>query len=1652
MKSQPVAQQFRRSTGEFLNKQTGAHINQTQLNEKIKMLAAFPGRHQGNAARQDLASAALNLISFLSILQPEQALLPIQNLTSGGRSQLTSSHAGAVEPVVGKIKSVTPYALYSPLPGPVTAYKIDSLAPPDANLPRVSRTVRAAPSPVSTPNSDTPAFASISLIDDKNEFSQQEISAVRYHVQNNLLDKLLADNNHSVSGIHSSITRVNALIDYINGNQEERIDTVARLLLSASGAYGENKDESLSDGQKHAIIAHYLNQAILGESFDSWCLQQAWLMRKEDNELYNYGNLQNRLSRALNADFGTGRLSTPARLFYQNESLKKLLPLSMLELDEADKAELEKLTINDPRWAFIHAGAMLLSSSGADFVKLSLKDLEEVGMILDVLLRKGAVPQEYIEFFKIPALFDYITYSKVVAEETPDDLDKLPQIFEDFFAHIGAWAKVNNPLALLPDLLDAWKTRRELASEMLSRHGISEDLLNHYLDSHDEIDLPVKHGFVRKILPNIDKVFQQQNEKIELTTRKVDEILLPHVFNSLDTEDQEFIETAKIERVSALFDARDQIRNVPLPPSARRGMAASGALVFHIPDHIDLLSCTQGDKERIYALKSLKSGEYYIERVDRNREAMLDLLEDDFTPRFDKDYKLKITSHTLLKRSSEPAKKLIDALTDLHSKKIRKGLDAKGYDKTTKDKVAEFFFGLIPFYTCINESVKGNTEKAVPACLADILWILPVAGLAAKTGIRFGTALSRATIVAVNYGLREATVNAMLRQAGRQLVNQFPLIAKEISPRVMQNLGVAFLRSLDPGIELLSRAGIKGVTALKTIAQSSAKSKGLSLLSTALDKISLPETKLSSFTTVSLFSPQSRHFLEVANAGMQKGVPLWVQVNRETGEFFEQKFRLAPDGNIYPITSPLTERLDLLKHNSIRLGMNLMNPGEPQPSGSRQAQGMPQTEIVIYMPGYNEMPPLAGNSEKFNIVRKIINAPYPPTMPGVVNTEIQRLEKFIPVYPLFVINPVICSQMLAEYISNLIRSQPWRAFPGFALNVPPHIAWVQPKIRANLLKSMRMFHKADNILATIDYTRLLEHRVGKYFAGMLGTERIEVIEEAVRRFAEIVSNSKNLIQASKDVDFSNIITISTDLVRSPDDPTQYITTLTQEELYSLPLGLTHVPDSEGRIMFFADAFLERPAVLQPDNFAVNSRTKLTPAETFLHEFTHASSRTADVFKVYIATKREKLNGEQLRASFIRELYYKEPGSNTPSIFNRNDFRFYIDLLCQVQGISVPITKSSIIKAIMSDSMLFANLIMLDADVIARTITALVNNRPFNAKYIFKRDTANVTELADESIDAAEDEEISQAIMSLILKQVSKEMMTKENAPTASQEKKTDSPQLKKVKINGVTMNIQLYGDAQEEDLLFPEINEIIPEPARLNVKQYRAAFASLLPAQRKALKTWANKKAIHTRSYSDATPGLVGGINPKLNKDLLKGHALHGKEKNIYQNTMAAFSSKKIPPARRDYIRGSCYINGTYNPWLEDGIEINDYVTTYPAFMSVSTDPTPLLNTIIDSGDIDNHIDSLLFFKIENATRAMPLLPAAAANSPLKNEYLYPPGALFKVKSLVYSNAAATEIAYGNQEIYLLNRVGAVLEEVDEEEAKSVSTAKNIFTGEEVYF
>ncbi|KFF72992.1 hypothetical protein IW01_00590 [Pectobacterium brasiliense] len=680
------------------------------------------------------------------------------------------------------------------------------------------------------------------------KFSNHDMNNFFFGEKRRLLKNFLSKSSLSKNSVKNykptSIERVNTLIDYISGEgSENRMGKVANILLMPIGKYEKSKKKQVSEAEKMSAISDYMNYEILGIPLESWLLKEAKKMNESKSGGASYGKIENKLNHIFDTKSTKLRLNESAQFFYKNNILGKSIPTFLLPLSSIEHKKIKRMSFLQPQWGAVHAGAMFLNALSVDVKNLTLADIEDVGMILDILIRNDIVPKEYIRYFKLPAFLYYFNIEdrqEYLSEMNEDDVSK---IFFSYFENTRNWMVDNNPFTRLFNLANGWKSRPQLARALLKDNNVNEEMFDDYLNAHGELKVITDGSYVSMpniiILPNIDEVFNKQNSDLADASYSVDKLNMSHLFNSsFAEEDIDFIKKSLIVSVAVEFNARENIYSVPLPPSARMGMQDAKALIYNVPDYIDVFQCKLNGEERIYALEfSKNTGVYQVKRVDYNREEMLSLLDDSFVPSRDKDYKLKVYKRGVLKNEGKTLLELINNLAGSHRNKILTELYKKGYEKTFNEKVSDFLLSIIPFYTCISESIKGNKEEAIPACVIDVLNLLPFFGQVSHVGGKFAFALGRSTSIALRYGAQQATFSEILMQTTKKLPYYGFLTMKDIPPQVFRNSCVGFLRGIDPGFELFALGGKEGVRAMgKMLSMWKNKSKGMKRLAEVLDK------------------------------------------------------------------------------------------------------------------------------------------------------------------------------------------------------------------------------------------------------------------------------------------------------------------------------------------------------------------------------------------------------------------------------------------------------------------------------------------------------------------------------------------------------------------------------------------------------------------------------------------------------------------------------------------------------------------------------------------------------------------------------------------------------------------------------------------------
>lgn len=163
-----------------------------------------------------------------------------------------------------------------------------------------------------------------------------------------------------------------------------------------------------------------------------------------------------------------------------------------------------------------------------------------------------------------------------------------------------------------------------------------------------------------------------------------------------------------------------------------------------------------------------------------------------------------------MKKQEENFERFLSRIAEERSKQFAINLKAREYDETTMEWWKDFGLSLIPFYSCVTNIRDQNELNAEISCPLDVLFFIPLVGeVGALAGKMTSTAM-KASLALSETTIRTITLRASLRTAlsitGRVLVTEM-----ESFRIAFKNIGVAALRFIDPGFELMFQLGKGGL-------------------------------------------------------------------------------------------------------------------------------------------------------------------------------------------------------------------------------------------------------------------------------------------------------------------------------------------------------------------------------------------------------------------------------------------------------------------------------------------------------------------------------------------------------------------------------------------------------------------------------------------------------------------------------------------------------------------------------------------------------------------------------------------------------------------------------------------------------------------------
>ncbi|TKI06126.1 hypothetical protein [Martelella alba] len=885
---------------------------------------------------------------------------------------------------------------------------------------------------------------------------------------------------------------------------------------------------------------------------------------------------------------------------------------------------------HDLEWMDVHAGLAFANVLGGLQPPPTDQEAAALGRMIFLQWKEQAVPVHWISFFYLPAMIRHAMQNPHALLEWRVTRNATLEVkaMRELQAIKDRYEEERDPLMIFNRSLQYYRTRTEFCKTLA-------------------------------VCPSayLDKLFFEQNRKIAAQFFTVDHMLLTLLAEALPTMEQDFIRHASLELLSFIFQKGGARPYLP---------AILPAVDTH--DHLDIIApspqtnvfkASQGNQVRIYAI-SVQENQYRLQRIDENADYYRTLVGEADKARLDETYALKLLPHddTLPPAQTDRLADLITFLATRNRDRLLHQLNEYGYQRTSAEKIEDFFLSVIPFYSCVTASRQGRKAEAALTCTADALAFVPLLGHSFRLSLQMSRALATGGKVALA-GMRgamlaELPLRKAIADAGRQFIRYgIARAADEMSLREWLRFGLGLRQALDPGIESMYTLGRSSAT--QALALGQALFHRLPALKTALPKLSKPE----------LFArlPAERQG-DIIIAATGKRRLLAIKLDGDRWREQNVYMALTPEHTgVYGPKYILEENRLVRVPTDIAAGLRLSwPPHRHDPSDIRRMYAVyPRSDSRSAAPPVPMAVGLASDWQPFTDFMPIYLKLYQPHRKIAIMVEYELFEAFYG-KPYIKVRGLNKNRAIVSY---------------------PYLADAQVKVTQAFTAGLAIMETA------LDYLRGAAQQAGRkfwldaYFAEALGISNLEIIDKATTRLAHVLERA---IALQEHLHRNTVIVSS---LRTADSAGNYPSTLNGHELCYGDLGFVIPGDPQQRIFIIADR-VERGYTLHQDELV----------HTVLHEISHLAAGTDDTMLIDTITlshgspQTPLMQFENAMANRILDLAHVKKNLNT--------------LLLRPAGNIID--DETIYRALANDDMFKANVMMMNADNVVKYILDIAAER------------------------------------------------------------------------------------------------------------------------------------------------------------------------------------------------------------------------------------------------------------------------------------------------------------------------------------------------------
>ncbi|XP_051172781.1 uncharacterized protein LOC127289064 [Leptopilina boulardi] len=616
---------------------------------------------------------------------------------------------------------------------------------------------------------------------------------------------------------NQTVPVLNTFFEYINKskNETEAKHQLLKTILKGSDLYGGQGNETL-DMKYVNETYQYIISTTLFSHYGNINGYLAKIINRGNNTNYSY--LKENVFQHLSENY-TSREYCLAK----NYSLK-LTPLTIKKVFQDHIWTIfpqpeQDMSIIEVNYIYAMVGLKIIRSVSADAVSLTFQEYILISREIDLHNFSNEIYEMVLKLFSTPALFFYAFNQKVKFREIDYTLNDgfWNEAYENLFSHISFTVKK----IVQEDIKNSlhYKLEKKI-SALKSRTFRATEILRFYCDYENYAQVPVvyvqaymtfylwltililpDHCLIGD-LPDLEKVYEDQFIDVRETYNAIEKNAIEKVL-----VDGKMVEKMNFNSVMLARVPTYPMHCMYCPPMDRR---------------------TNSNIYLLFAIKKEGENDFYALRQENNTLTLLTNSgnEQEFSRAIANDSSLQMENEIFskaLKYRNEDYGIFIERVADIKTTQFLKSLKMYYYDETLGEKFLNYVKSLIPFYKCIESAKAGNVVGATFICSMDVLSLIPLVGFAAKYTATLSSSLT------VEIGKKYLITNTLVR-AG--IINKLPIttalneisrtaartIATEIlTKRLLKDLAVASIRTVDPGFELSYQVSRFGFQALRNL-------------------------------------------------------------------------------------------------------------------------------------------------------------------------------------------------------------------------------------------------------------------------------------------------------------------------------------------------------------------------------------------------------------------------------------------------------------------------------------------------------------------------------------------------------------------------------------------------------------------------------------------------------------------------------------------------------------------------------------------------------------------------------------------------------------------------------------------------------------------